>query len=250
MTFIANEYSFTGPDSIPGGWTRVRMVNQGQELHHLGLFKLAEGRTVADFLAALQAAGQTPGGGPPPGLLTEEGGPNAAAPGGESVAILNLEPGTYILVCFIPDAQGVPHIAKGMMKPLTVTAARTAATEPRATTTIEGADFSFAITPALTAGNQMVRFNNTGEQHHEVQVVEVAPGKTVRDFVDFAESGQGPPPGRPLGGMAPIEPGDSGYFPLQVGPGTYGFICFLPDVTDPQGTPHFAKGMIQEVTVR
>ena len=249
VTYIAADYSFSGPDSIPAGWTRIRLVNQGQEPHHLGLLKLAEGKTMADLLAALQAGG----GGPPPGLLTEEGGPNAADPGGDSTVILNLEPGNYVMVCFIPSPDGAPHVAKGMMRPLTVTGTRTAASEPRATVTIDGADFRFDIPQEIPAGNQLVRFNNKGGQHHEVLVVQLAPGKNVREYFDFFEGSQppqGPPPGKALGGMSSLEANDYGYFQAQFTPGSYGLICFLPDVTDPQGPSHAAKGMIGEITVR
>ncbi|HEX2171504.1 MAG TPA: hypothetical protein VHL09_03550, partial [Dehalococcoidia bacterium] len=122
MTFNAADYSFSGPDTVPAGWTSIRLVNQGQEPHHLTLLKLAEGRTVADFMNAMQSDAP-----PPPGLFTEEGGPNGITPGTDAIAVVNLEPGTYILACFSPSPDGTPHIAKGMMKPLTVTPAPTGA---------------------------------------------------------------------------------------------------------------------------
>jgi hypothetical protein len=33
---------------------------------------------------------------------------------------LNLEAGTYVLACFIPSPDGVPHLAKGMLMPIQV----------------------------------------------------------------------------------------------------------------------------------
>lgn len=252
VVFTAVDYSFNGPDTVPAGWTTIRLENQGREPHHLTLLKLAPGRTFADVTAAMQS------GSPEAlqGLFTEEGGPNAIGPDANSTAIVNLEPGNYVLACFIPSPDGVPHIAKGMIKPLTVTPAPAAASaEPRAAITITGVDFAFRVAPEITAGNQMIRFTNEGEQHHEVALVRLAPGRTVQDLIAFFEPSAGaapagPPPGEFLGGMSGIEAGKHGYFPAQITPGNYGLICFLPDVTDPQGTPHFAKGMVSEFTVR
>ena len=33
---------------------------------------------------------------------------------------MNLEAGTYVLICFIPNPEGVPHIALGMAREFTV----------------------------------------------------------------------------------------------------------------------------------
>jgi hypothetical protein len=44
-------------------------------------------------------------------------------PGGQQdLALVNLEPGTYWLVCFFPSPDGTPHIARGMVTQITVVA--------------------------------------------------------------------------------------------------------------------------------
>ena len=53
VTFTAAEYSFQGPDTLAAGLTTLRLVNHGKELHHASIFKLAEGKTLADFQAAM-----------------------------------------------------------------------------------------------------------------------------------------------------------------------------------------------------
>jgi hypothetical protein len=58
---------------------------------------------------------------------------------------------------------------------------------------------------------------------------------------------EGPPPGKPLGGVSGIDKGMSEYFSADFSPGNYAFICFLPDAKD--GKPHFAHGMVQQFTV-
>jgi hypothetical protein len=55
--FVAKEYSFEGPQSLPAGWTRITLDNQGELAHDLMLFKIAEGKTIDDVMAALEAEG-------------------------------------------------------------------------------------------------------------------------------------------------------------------------------------------------
>jgi hypothetical protein len=54
-----------------------------------------------------------------------------------------------------------------------------------------------------------------------------------------------------IGGIAPVAPGDEGWlaFTSRLDPGRYLMICFLPDTSDPAGTPHAAKGMLSEFNV-
>jgi uncharacterized cupredoxin-like copper-binding protein len=224
-------------------------VNQGRELHHLTLLKLASGKTLADFVAAVQANPEQE----PPNLFTEEGGPNAIMPGAEGLAVMNLEPGQYVLVCFIPSPDGTPHVVKGMVRALTVTPpAGQPAPEPRAVSTITAVDFGFRVDPAIAAGpNQTIKFVNAGQQHHEVLVVQLPEGKTIQDFAAATspDAPPGPPPGTALGGIGELESGKSAYFVDSFAPGRYGLICFLADEKG-DGAPLHTKGMMMEITVR
>ncbi len=49
VQFIAREYAYSGPDSIPSGTTRISLVNEGKEAHQIQLFKLEAGKTAHDF---------------------------------------------------------------------------------------------------------------------------------------------------------------------------------------------------------
>ena len=97
---------------------------------------------------------------------------------------MNLTPGNYIMACFFPNAEGVPHVALGMAKPLTVTAAtRPFAAGPAPELTIDLADFRFDISAPISAGPQTFRVVNKGPQDHEAFLVLLAPGYTANDFV-------------------------------------------------------------------
>jgi hypothetical protein len=46
-----------------------------------------------------------------------EGGPNPREIGDTSSSTVALEPGNYALLCFVPGPDGIPHVAKGMVRP-------------------------------------------------------------------------------------------------------------------------------------
>ena len=242
VTFTAKEFSFEGPDTIPAGLTMFHLNAAGQELHHLQLIKLEEGKTYADFEAAMKVKG------PPPSWIHEYGGVNPPAPGGMAIATQTMEPGNYAVVCFVEGPDRVPHMAKGMMKPLTVAATPNAnMTEPTADVTMTLNDYSFTLSKPLAAGRQMIKVENAATQAHEVVLVQLAPGKTIQDVATWAFDQKGPPPGKPIGGIPGFMKGKNAYFEASLEPGDYGMICFVPDAKD--GKPHFQHGMIQQIKV-
>jgi hypothetical protein len=245
VVFEAHDYGFTGPDRIPAGVTTMQIVNQGQDVHHIQLIKLLQGKTAADFSAALKADPSRV-----PQWARFIGGPNALVPGGKSVATMNLMEGNYLLICIVPDKHGVPHMALGMQKTLSIKGGKSVfVSEPKAGTTITLRDFQFALSQPITSGMHTIEVMNHGTQPHEVVVVQLAPGASALDFVRAVEpGGSGPPPGKPIGGLVGIETGDHAFFTAQFEPGRYGLICFFPDATT--GQPHFARGMTTEFTVK
>jgi hypothetical protein len=245
------------PDTVAAGRTEFQLVSQGKELHHAAIFRLEGGKTMADLFAALKA------GGPLPAWARAVGGPNARVPGVASVAALDLEPGAYAALCVIPSPDGTPHVMKGMARAFTVVPARRATPAafragaaapaaaaitraPDVTMTLD--DYSFRLSRPLTRGRHVVRVRNAAAQQHEVFVVRLAPGKTVADAVAWTEKLQGPPPMEPLGGTAGMDTGVSNDIALDLTPGEYAFLCFVPDAKD--GKPHLAHGMMQQFTVR
>jgi len=235
------DFSFDAPDVIPAGLTEFRFTNKGPSLHHMQILKLEGGKTVDDLRAALANPG------PPPAWVKVVGGPNAPAPGLESNATLMLEPGNYALICFV-DIGGPPHFMKGMVKALRVTPSTDAsAPAPKVDATATLFDYGFKLSSPIQAGTRTVRVLNGGAQPHEVEVVRLPPGVSVSDFMKWLDKMEGPPPAMPLGGISGLDVGGSQYFTADFTPGNYALVCFLPDAKD--GKPHFAHGMIQQITV-
>lgn len=238
---VGEDFRFEAPDAIPAGLTEFRFLNKGPGLHHMSILKLADGRTVSDLRAALAKPG------PMPSWVKEIGGPNAPVPGLESNAIVNLAPGDYALICFV-DIDGPPHFTKGMVQALRVTpSTEAAATTVTADADMDLFDYNFKVSSPVAAGRRTIKVTNTGNQVHEVELLQLAPGVTVSDFVKWMAKMEGTPPAKAIGGIAGMAPGMTEYFTADFAPGNYALICFVPDAKD--GKPHFAHGMIQQITV-
>lgn len=242
VTVTARDFAFEAPPQILAGVTTFHLVNRGQQIHHVQILKFEQGKTLGDFMNALKQRG------PFPAWVVEVGGPNAPAPGGESNATVTLDPGNYALVCFVDVPDHVPHVMKGMSHPFTVTPSTTATTaEPTADVTMTLSDYTFTLSTPLTAGTHTIRVENTAGQPHEVELVQLPPGKTITDLAKWAETYRGMPPARPIGGIAGLASGKHAFFTVNLTPGDYGLICFYPDAKD--GKPHFMHGMTQQIKV-
>lgn len=236
------DFKFDSPDVLPAGLTEFRFLNKGPSIHHMALLKLAGGKTADDLIGALAKPG------PLPSWAKEMGGPNAPDPGLEANATLMLEPGNYAVICFV-DLGGPPHFMKGMVRPLRVAPATgPSAAKPRVDVTATLVDYGFKLSSPIRPGKRTIRVHNAGPQPHEVELVQLAPGASVGDFMKWMETMKGPPPGKALGGIAGLESGMSQYFSADFVPGSYALICFLPDKKD--GKPHFVHGMTQQIEVK
>lgn len=244
FTMTATDYGFVGPEQVPSGLTAVEVLNQGAEVHHAQLVRLAPGKTPADFAAAMKADPEHP-----PTWVSFVGGPNAVVPGDRATALMELQPGQHLVLCLVPNKAGIAHVALGMAKPFLVT--QTVAThlvEPKPDVVITARDFQFILSTPITAGSHTIQLVNEGSQAHEVVLVKLAPAAKAKDFIAAFEPGaDGPPPGRPLGGIVGIERGTRGIFTAMFDPGPYALICFFPDTKT--GAPHFAQGMTWEFDV-
>jgi len=239
------DYSFDMPATLTAGPTEFEATNSGKEEHHMTLVKLKDGQTIKDVIAVLS-------GDVAQGLIDNHlvAGPQAVAPGKTQSMITDLEAGNYVVLCAIPSADHLPHAAKGMIKELTVspatqpTSASGIPDEPRITLK----DFTFEL-PEGFDGQGTFRVQNAGTNPHEIAFYRVADGTTYDDAVAIITGEKqvtGPPPVSPAGGVTAISPGQVGGMVLDLEPGTYVALCFLPA---PDGQTHFQHGMVKEVKI-
>ena len=236
--FHAVDNMFHGPDTISAGMTTFTLTNGGTVLHHIQFVRLDSGKTMADLEAALKVKG------PPPAWAVEVPGPNAPDPTKVSNLTMDMAAGNYAVVCFVDIPGGVPHFAKGMIKPLTVVASTAAsAPAPVADVTIALSDYSFTLSKPLTAGAHTIEVTNSGPQVHEVEIIKFHPGKTMDDLGKWMAKPVGPPPAEAIGGVSGMRTGAKPTFTVDLTPGDYALVCFIPDAKD--GKMHLEHGMIQ-----
>jgi hypothetical protein len=243
FTVTATEFRLDAPDTVPAGLTTLRLVTRGTLPHQMALLRIGGGKTFADFMAAIKQPGA------PAAWVSTAGGVNPPRAGGVAEVTMELEPGTYAILCFMLAPDGVPHVIKGEYRELTVVPSRGArASAPIATDTLTAFDFGFTSSAPITAGRHTFLFLNTGSQPHEVTFVRLDPGKTLEDFLTWFDTQRGPPPGEQLGGVATMRPDQRAFVSVDFTPGEYLLLWFSPDVRD--GRSHIAHGMMRQVTVR
>jgi hypothetical protein len=119
------DFAFAFPPDLPAGEQTWLVHNSGSQLHHMGVFTLADGATLEDFIAFMEQMGEdSPFEEPEPGDAEPLSIPvdyiGIISSGQESYHFVDLAPGQYVAVCFLPDhlgdATGQPHFMLGMMQ--------------------------------------------------------------------------------------------------------------------------------------
>jgi hypothetical protein len=116
------DYGFQGlKASYPAGTVRFKLDNVGKEEHEMALLRRKPGVTesFAQLFKLPMAQAQS--------KVDFVGSADGVPPGKASYAALNLTPGQYVAVCFIPQGstpgkqgKGPPHVALGMQKSFSV----------------------------------------------------------------------------------------------------------------------------------
>lgn len=240
----ASDFALRAPVTARAGFTRVRLVNHGPSPHHVLFTKVADTASLATVYKILTTSVVNV-------LVKDWGGPNITAAGDSSEAIVELKPGRYSLECWVMGADKKPHLMQGMIAMLQVAASsRPAVPEPRADIVLRAADYHLDFNAPVTRGRHLVRFENAGPQEHDVQIVKLGRGESMKQIIQWADAGLvgAPPVGELAGGAVGIDRGNRVWFPLNLTPGRYAMFCFVPDAKD--GKPHILHGMWREFSVR
>lgn len=246
VTVRARDFALSAPKSITQGPVTFRLVNDGRQMHQLSVLRLAKGKTIQDYVESIRR----PVG--PQQWVSEAGGPPAVEPGGTYEVTMNLEPGEYVLICSMPSrGERSPQVYKGMLSGLTVVAGKPVGTEPVASDTIHLKEYEFkGVSLPMKAGRHVFNVVNDEDLTHELMVVRLNPGKTLKDFQQYiaVDLRRTTAPGQIIGGTAPLSRNRSATFAVKITPGHYGIFCFAPDLVT--GRPHTDRGEVLEFTVK
>jgi hypothetical protein len=116
VRLLEQSFGYTVSD-LPAGPVVVQVVDQSSEDdHEAAIIQLSPRSTVEDVVTYLKSPQ-----GPPP--FDFAGGMAALEPGGIGYLFLDLQPGTYALVCFVTDPEnGLFHWEQGMIQAFNVKA--------------------------------------------------------------------------------------------------------------------------------
>jgi hypothetical protein len=112
--------------------------------------------------------------------------------------------------------------------------------------TVTAREYSFDVPATVPAGYVKLRMVNRGREVHHIQLLKLAPGKTIADFQRALQAG-GPPPAwaTALGGPGAADPRGEANATTYMPAGEYVLLCWVPA---PDGRPHVVHGMIRPLT--
>lgn len=267
---------FQMPDSIPSGWTTFRTENRSAMTHFGVLERMPEGYglreqqdqvapvfqegldliVAGDMDSAMAKFGELPEWF---GRIVFLGGPGLMAAGTVSETTVYLEPGVYLLECYV-KTDGTFHsynpnpAMDGMIAQFTVTDELSGAPEPVPNLKISiGSEIGMNVVGEPSVGLQTVAVHFDDQvvhEHflgHDVHLVRLTPETDLEELVawmnwSLPEGLQTPAPARFLGGVNELPAGQTGYFKATLEKGDYAFIAEVPAADQ--------KGMFHQFTVR
>jgi hypothetical protein len=115
VTVTLSDYTFTFSTPLTAGHHVIRVENAGPQVHEITFERLADGKSMQDFVA-WGSGGMK---GPPP--TTAAGGLIGPTKGAHGFLDITLTPGKYIVICYVPDEKDhKPHFMHGMMQEITI----------------------------------------------------------------------------------------------------------------------------------
>lgn len=270
---VTKSMEFYAPDTIPSGWNTFVYENQSTEPHFILLDKYPEGKTIEnaekevgpafqegmDFIMegkteqAMEAFGKLPE------WFSEvvfTGGTGLISDQETAVTTVFLEPGYYVMECYVRMPDGTFHNMMGMAKELIVIEEDSGISPPEADIDInvlsqEGISWNKQpgagkTTFRVTYGDQVVHENFVG---HDVNLARMEGGAnldSLEAWINWATpaglmSSTQPEGFTFLGGTNDAPAGTVHYFEVDLEPGSYVLISEVPNSSE--------KGLLKTFTV-
>ena len=260
------DFAFVAPPEVRSGWNTFRMKNEGEQPHFLLLWRLPEGAIFDDWATAVAqpfqqeydryTAGQvnaTEMMAAIEGFLPEwfgevqgMGGVGLTAAGRTAQATTLLEPGNYVMECYVLSDEAQFHGTLGMLRPLIVTTEATGMSAPEADVRITLSNYQMTIEGEPGAGEQTIAVHTTEDPEglvgHDVHLARLDPETPIEEVVtwmSWVDEMRPPAPAEFLGGAEHVSAGRTGYFTVALEPGRYAWIS--------EG--YADKGMVQEFVI-
>jgi len=250
-------FDVDAPDQLPAGWTTFVLSNQmANSIHEISLVQLPEGATHEEYLTDYMSAWETVLREYQEGVV-ERAGINGrviemlpdwsgdirytstrgmVSPGRTAERTVYMEPGNYMMVCWLKTEDGEIHIIEGMHWEFTVMeeAANTPEPNPESQITLHENEIEVNWEPETGTHSFAVEFGFNPEGYeNNVHLIRMNDGTDldeVNEWMDWYKLGglRSPSPAEFLGGLGFVRTVDTAYFSLDITePGEYAWIVFI-----------------------
>jgi len=262
VDIVTKDMDFEVVDTIPAGWHTFVYKNKSYDTHFFVVEKYPEGKTLEDGERELvpvfqEAMDLITEGKPDEGYaafkklpdwihkMVYMGGSGLLSPGHTSKTTFKLDPGYYVLECYVKMTNGVFHSSIGMTKELVVSddSVSSAPITPDVRISLSSTD-GIVMDGKVKKGDQVfsvyfkdqsVYENFVGHDVHLVRVDETADINTLEKWMNWADPKgliSPPPEGFTfLGGVNDMPAGSTGYFKANLEPGQYVLIAEIPNAS-------------------
>ncbi len=259
---ITESMDFQMPDTITSGWNTFRYKNASPQTHFFLVDKYPEGKTsedaeklvapVFDNAMKLIMEGKSEEGFAEFAKLPEwfsevvfMGGSGLVSPGEIAETTIHLEPGKYIIECYVKMSNGVFHTSMGMTKDLVVANTDSGMTEPEADINIVlSSTEGIVLNDSISGGeqvfsvhfkDQIVHENFVGHDINLVKLEENADLNELETWMNWADPKgliePAPKNIKFIGGVNDHPAGSTGYFKVNLQPGRYALISEVPNAS-------------------
>ncbi|MFH6769995.1 hypothetical protein V8G56_14680 [Gaetbulibacter aquiaggeris] len=260
INILTENMDFQMADTIPSGWNTFKYKNASAQTHFFLIDKYPEAITLDSVKASvlppfdkgmkLINEGKTEEGfaefGKLPAWFMELknlGGSGLISPGLIAETTVKLDPGYYIIECYVKMSNGVWHTSMGMAKEVIVSETNSGNVEPKAQTEItisstDGITFNDTISKgqhcfSVFYKDQIAHENFIGHDINLAKLGENADLDELNDWMDWSNPEgliEPAPTGVTfLGGVNNMSEGQKGYFTVNLEPGRYILISEVPN---------------------
>ena len=260
IEIITRSMEFQSPDTIASGWNTFRYQNLSNETHFVVFEKYPEGITIDSTRTQVfpvfdkgmdlinegkNEEGFTAFNKLPVWFFNVEftGGIGLLSPNKMAESTINLDPGRYLIECYVKMKNGKFHSVMGMCKEIIVTDSNSNNNEPIANVDVEiSSENGIVFNPAIKSGENMFKvqfIDQKAHEHflgHDVNIVKLNEGaneETLEAWLNWVNP-KGlidPAPNNVifLGGMQEMIAGKEGYFKVNLQPGKYALVAEVPN---------------------
>ncbi len=229
LTVKAGEYTYEFSGKPKSGWVQLDFVNDGTEIHMMGIVPLKKNVTAKQFKAALASEDEKD----ESKLVVNDGRfapqPSVLSSKQDMTMMLKMPAGHYAAVCYFMAADGKPHFEHGMVKTFDVSSGKSSLKPPTdAVADVSIDSTGIVLPPSGLTKTGWIKVTNKTDVPRDATFAQLLGGATVEQgdayFGEFFETGklpEGDPPAALDGGFFQLLPGKVAYVQPGMQAGQY-----------------------------